>query len=72
MSEMDRKDMEDVLELIGDGYTKVGNLLREKVTVGEVRGFMAGYLSQEKDEDFELIVSTIKEIRDILKSDRHE
>ena len=68
MSEMDRKDMEDVLELIGNGYTKVGNLLREKVTVGEVRGFMAGYLSQEKGEDFELFVSTIKEIRDILKS----
>ena len=72
MSEMDREDMEDVLGLIGDGYTKVVNLLRGKVTVGEVRGFMAGYLSQEKDEDFELIVSTIKEIRDILKSDRHE
>ena len=72
MSEEGRKNMEDVLGLIGDGYTKVGNLLREKVTVGEVRGFMAGYLSQEKDEDFELIVSTIKEIRKIIRNDIHE
>ena len=71
MSE-DLESMEDVLGLIGDGYTKVEDLLREKVTVGEARGFIAAYLSQEKDEDFELIVSTIKEIRKIIRNDIHE
>ena len=72
MSEEDKKSMEDVLGLIGDGYTKIADLLGKKVTVGEVRSFMAGYLCQEKDVDFELFMSTIKEIRDIIKSDTHE
>ena len=72
MSEDDREDMEDVMKLIQDGYTKVTGILEHKATLGEIRGFMAGYLLLEKDSDFETFISIIKDYRDIIKSDTHE
>ena len=76
MSEEDTETAKEVVrttfKLIGDGYTKVSGILRKKVCLGEIRGFMAGILIEEKDADFEMFISTVKEIRKIIKSDRHE
>ena len=72
MSEDDREDMEDVMKLIQDGYTKVTGILEHKATLGEIRGFMTGFLIQESDVDFKTFIITVQEIRDIIKSDTHE
>ena len=72
MSEMDGKDMQEVIKLIQDGYAKVAGILTGKASLGEIRGFMAGYLLLEKDSDFETFISIIKDYRDIIKSDTHE
>ena len=72
MSEMDREDMEDVIKLILDGYAKVVGILEHKATLGEIRGFMTGFLVEESDTNFETFILTVKQIRDIIKSDTHE
>ena len=75
MSEMDKKDMEDVIKLIKlilNGYTKVTGILEHKATLGEIRSFMTGFLVEESDVNFKTFILTVQEIRDIIKSDRHE
>ena len=72
MSEEDRKNMEEVVKLIKDGYTKIAGILGEQVSTGEIRGFITGYLLTENDSDFEMFISVMKEYRDIIKSDTHE
>lgn len=76
MSEEDKETAKEVIKttfkLIGDGYTKVSGILGKKACLGEIRGFMAGILIEEKDADFEMFISTVKKIRDIIKSDTHE
>ena len=72
MSEMDRGDMEDVIKLIAEGYRKVSGILDGKADMGEIRGFMVGCLIEESDVNFETFILTVKQIRDIIKSDKHE
>ena len=72
MSEMDRGDMEDVIKLILNGYTKVTGILEHKATLGEIRSFMTGFLVEESDVNFKTFILTVEEIRNIIKSDTHE
>jgi hypothetical protein len=59
-----------MLKTILDGYTKVADTLKGKANQMEIRSFIAGFLIEEPESEFNTLMSAVISMRKELKKGR--